>query len=91
MKSQIKFLRLTFYEPWATPCQESTHTPSILLVFSITEVIKVQPLNSATQKAMHGIEKGGKEAWIGKSKEDYVLLSLCSNIGKAFFFNTKTE
>ncbi len=29
------FLRLIFYGPWTTPCQESTPTPSILLVFSL--------------------------------------------------------
>jgi hypothetical protein len=38
MKSQINFLRLIFYGPWTTPCQESTPTPSILLVFSLEEV-----------------------------------------------------
>ncbi len=40
MKSQINFLRLPCYGPWATPCQESTHTPSILLVFSLQEVLR---------------------------------------------------
>ncbi len=40
MKSQITFIRLTFYGPWATPCQESTPTPSILLVFSLLEVLR---------------------------------------------------
>jgi hypothetical protein len=40
MKSQIKFLRLTFYGPWATPCQESTPTPSMLLVFSLLEILR---------------------------------------------------
>ncbi len=40
MKSEIKFLRLTIYGPWATPCQEATPTPSILLVFSLLEVLR---------------------------------------------------
>jgi hypothetical protein len=40
MKNQIKFLWLRFYGPWATPCQESTPTPSILLVFSLLEVLR---------------------------------------------------
>ncbi len=40
---QIKFLRLTFYGPWATPCQESTPTPSIRLVFSLLEVLRFGP------------------------------------------------
>ncbi len=34
-ESQINFLRLIFYGPWTTPCQESTPTPSILIVFSL--------------------------------------------------------
>jgi hypothetical protein len=40
MKSQIKFLRLTFYGQLATPCQESTPSHSILLVFSLWDVLR---------------------------------------------------
>ncbi len=40
VKSQIKFFRLTFYGPWATPCQESTPSPCILLVFSLLEPLR---------------------------------------------------
>jgi hypothetical protein len=40
MKGQIKFLRLKFYGPWATPCQQSTPTPNILLVISLLEVLR---------------------------------------------------
>jgi hypothetical protein len=29
-----KFFMSTFYGPWVTPCQDLTHTPCLLLVFS---------------------------------------------------------
>ncbi len=67
MKSQIKFLRLTFYGPWTTPCQESTPTPSKLLVFSLLEVLRFGLSSTSVISPRGGQENEEKKKKMEKS------------------------